>query len=359
MSTSAEVLKKIHKDHGANMATIGMTGMEDMPRVPTGIFPLDLAMGGGFPMSKCAIVYGPESSNKTNIMLGTIREAQVMFPERNAVIIDPEFALDKKWAQEQGVDLDRLIVVQPESAEQCVDFVESFCYAEDVSVVGLDSIAALTTKNEIESSAEKVIVGGASLLVGKMYRKVLHSQRAMDNAGKAAPLFLAINQIRHKIGVMFGNPETMPGGNPPKFASSMTVRTYGKNVVDSKVNPVMPLYKEVNCIIQKWKCPILAVNAVFKMQMLHALGNRPGFVSDWNTLQAYMKELEYLSKVEKGSGWVMHGDHYPTLDACREALYATPLLLQETKATIIAELLEKGGMKSNAYDEETPAEMAE
>jgi recombination protein RecA len=356
MASSKDILKKIHKDHGNNIALVGETDYEDMDRIPTGIFPLDLSLGGGFPMSKCSIIYGPESSNKTNILIKTIKEGQIKYPGKMAVIADAEYALSKPWIKKLGVDMDRLIILQPESAEQCVDFIESFCYAEDVFLVGLDSIAALITKNEIESSAEKASVGGASLLVGKMYRKVLHAQVTLDNAGKQAPAFIAINQLRHKIGVMFGNPETMPGGNAQKFASSLTLRVYGKNIMDNKVNAVMPLYKEVNCVIQKWKCPILAVSSVFKMQMLHANGQDPGYVKDWNTVQAYMKELDYLAKGEKG-GWVMSGDTYPTLEACQEALYSNEEFLQSMKASIISELIDKGGIKAEAEDSEQAEEM--
>lgn len=347
MATSVEILKKINKDHGKHIATVGGSDYEDIARLPTGIFALDLAMGGGFPQGKCSIVYGPESSNKTNIVLLTIAVGQMMFPDKKAVFADAEHALDKKWARTLGVDLDRLIIVQPDSAEQCVDFVETFMYAEDVFMVALDSIAALITKNEIESEATKVAVGGASLLVGKMYRKVTHAMQAMSNEGKQAPAFIAINQIRTKIGVMYGNPETMPGGNPPKFASAMSLRCYGKNVLDKKINPVMPAFKEVNCVIHKWKCPILAINAVYTMQMINGAGNKPGYIKDWNTVSSYMKELDYLAKGEKG-GWIMHGVLYKTLDECQTALYGDPELLQDTKDQIVAELIARGGLGESA-----------
>lgn len=353
MSTSADILKKIHKDHGADIATSGGQDYVDIDRIPTGIFSIDLAMGGGFPQGKCSIVYGPESSNKTNIVLMAIVQAQRKWPEKNVVFVDAEDALDLKWASIMGVDTDRLIVVHPEYAEQAVDFIESFIFATDVSMIVLDSIAALITANESESSAEKVAVGGASLIIGKLYRKVVVSMRKMKNQGQVAPAFIAINQIRMKIGVMFGNPETMPGGNPPKFASSMTLRVYGKNVMDKKLSTVMPAYKEVNAVLQKWKCPILAVNAVYTMQMIEAGGNKPGFISDWNTVSSYMKELDYLTKGEKG-GWVMNGETYKTLEECKETIYGNAEMLADMKATIIAELLTKGS--SFEPDGELPTE---
>lgn len=350
MTKAAEIMKQIHKDHGSNMATVGLDGWEDIERIPTGIFALDLAMGGGWPQGKCSIIYGPESSCKSNVAYKSAGQAQIKFGTKFVVVIDPEFALDKPWAAQMGVDLDRLIVVNPETAEQSVDFVETFTMAEDVSMVILDSLAALVTSNEIEKDASTTAVGGASALIGKMYRKVGHSQRAMANAGKDPVTFLAVNQIRHKIGVMFGNPETMPGGNAPKFSASMILRVYGKNIMDNKVNKTTPRFKEVNAVLQKWKCPILSQNAVFQMQMIRADGKDAGWVKDWGTVSKFMKELDYLSPGEK-SGWIMNGDPYQTLDDCYNALYGDPELLQSMKTSIIVELMEKGGVAAQVEAE--------
>ncbi len=341
MTTVNEILKKINKDHGPSIAALGSAKPANVIRIPTGIFAVDLAMGGGFPMGKCSIVYGPESSNKTNIVLLTIASAQRMYPEHKVVFVDAEHAFDMAWAEKMGVDAERIIVVQPEHAEQAADLIEAFQYAEDVCMIALDSIAALATQKEIENSVETMAVGGASLTVGRLYRKVTVAGNRIANQGKTPPAFIAINQIRTKIGVMFGNPETMPGGNPPKFASSMTLRVYGKNVMDKKISTVMPAYKEVNCVIQKWKCPILAINATYTMQMVEGAGRPVGFISDWNTVSSYMKELDYLSKAEKG-GWVMNGEIYPTLEACRDTLYGDIHMLADMKQTIIQELVDKG-----------------
>lgn len=306
-------------------------------------------------MGRCSIVYGPESSNKTNLALLAIAEGQRMYPDKLAVFVDVEYALDLVWARRLGVDTEKLIVVHPEYAEQAVDMLESFLYANDVFCVVLDSIAALSTQNEIESSAEKMSVGGSSLIVGRLFKKVTVSFNKMRNQGLMPPAFISINQIRHKIGVMFGNPETMPGGNAPKYASSMTVRVYGKNVVDKKINATMPSYKEVSIIIQKWKVPILSVNAVYTMLMLDVAGKTAGHVEDWNTISSYLKELDYLGKAEKG-GWTMFGDHFKTLDEAKTALYDDPQLLADAKQTIINELLSAGVIgesKEETIDEET------
>lgn len=341
MSSSTEILKKIHKDHGPSIAKLGSASMVDTPRLPTGIFPFDLASGGGFPMGRVSLIYGPESSNKTNMVLCALAQGQQIYPEKKAVFIDLENAYDGEWATKLGVDQDKIIVISPEYAEQAADFIDSFVYAEDVFAIAVDSIAALSTQNEMESSAEKVIVGGSALLTNKIFKKLPSVYNKMRNASIMPPALLAINQIRFKIGVMFGNPETLPGGNAQKYASSFTVRVYGKNIIDKKINAVMPSQKEVNLVIQKWKVPILSTNAVYNMQMLQHGGHGPGWCDDKNTLFAYLKELDYLNKGDKG-GWVLFGDTFQTLDACAAHLYGDSDLLREAKATIIKEMLDRG-----------------
>jgi len=151
--------------------------------------------------------------------------------------------------------------------------------------------------------------------------------------------------------VVHNSPETMPGGNAPKFSSSFTVRVYGKNVVDKTINAVMPAFKETSMIIQKWKMPILATHAEFKMLMLNHAGARPGTVLDWNTISTYLKELEYLGKAEKG-GWLMMGETFKTLEECKAHLYSDPKLLMEVKETIIKEMVDRGGVAPGGNEPE-------
>lgn len=283
------------------------------------------------------------NSNKTNLCLKVIGQGQRMFPEKRAVFVDAENSFDPVWATTLGVDVDRLIVVSPEYAEQAVDMIEAFLYASDVFTVVLDSIAALSTQNEIESTAEKAAVGGASLVVGKLFKKATVSFNRMRNKGEMPPAFIGINQIRNKIGVLYGDPTTMPGGNAVKFSSSFTMRMYGKNVLDKKVHPVLPAFKETTVTMSKWKVPINATSAVFNMQMIEANGRKPGYVEDWPTLKAYLTELDYLDKAPKG-GWLLFGDTFKTLDEIKAHLYGDPAYLQEVRDTIVKEVTSKGSM---------------
>lgn len=284
------------------------------------------------------------SSGKTNIVLKAVGEGQKMFPSKTAVFIDAEHAFDPKWATQMGVNVDELIVVHPEYAEQAVDMIDAFLYASDVFCVVLDSIAALSTQNEIESSAEKASVGGASLIIGKLFKKATVSFNRMRNKGLAPPAFIGVNQIRHKIGVMYGDPETMPGGNAIKFASSFTVRTYGKNKIDKKIHPVLPAFKETSIIIKKWKMPVNAVTAVYFMQMVAGGGHSPGHVEDWPTMKAYLSEFGYLGKTDDGKKWILFGEEFPTMTAARQFLYADPDRLREAQRELIKECLEAGGV---------------
>lgn len=352
MSNSAEdVLKAMKKEHGDLAVKNGNDGYIQINRIPTGIFPLDLTIGGGFPMGRCSVVYGPESSNKTNIVLKAIGMAQKLMPTKKAVLVDAEGTYDPKWARKMGVDTEALIVATPEYAEQAVDIIEAFLYATDVSIVALDSIAALSTQNEIESSAEKMSVGGASLVIGKMFKKATVSFNRMRNQGLEPPALIGINQTRFKIGVMFGDPETMPGGNALKFASSLTLRVYGKNEIDKKIHPVLPAFKVTSVIVKKWKMAVLATTCEFKMQMLDSGTSSAGDVSDWNTVSTYLKELGYL--VKEKTGWGFGGKSYKILDEIKAELYVDPLMLNAAKESIITEMLAKGIIGSDDEAEQS------
>lgn len=334
-----QILAQFQKSFGQDIGQVGMSYL-DVPRLPFGIFPVDLALGGGIPMSKLSILFGPESSNKTNMVLRLMRMAQLIYPDKKCVMVDAEHALEPTWATRMGVDLSRLIYLQPEYAEQAVDLVEGFLYAPDVSMVALDSIAALITNNEVQSSAEKAVVGGNSNVVGRLIRKAIHALGAARRASVdgVSPPLVCVNQIRTKIGVMFGDPETTPGGWAPRFASACTLRVYGKNELDKKINPAMPAFKTVNVVIRKWKMPILQVNAMYRMQMLDFGGYGPGHVEDYATLVAYMKEYGYLAKA--ANGWALGEDIFPTLSDIRGYLEANPTILQEYKDVLIEEALQ-------------------
>lgn len=322
---------------------------DDPPRLGTGIFAVDLQLGGGIPMGRISVIYGPEASMKTTLALKFIAEAQRRFPDKKAVFVDVEGHYSKEWAIKMGVDEPALTVVGPDTAEQAVNFIESLLYAEDLSVVVLDSLAALVTNAELDSDAEKAQVGTQGLLINKMYRKVTRALLLAKKEKKRTPTLILINQIRYKIGVMYGNPEIMPGGPSFLFASFMTLRTYGKDEMDTSVSKDLPAFKKVNVIVKKKKVPIVATKSEFLLALLPnpALGLKVGESYDWTTVLHYLKAYNLLVKVK--GGWdllCMDGEllSYPKQEDLKKAMRDDPEFDALVKGHIISTVLEGADM---------------
>jgi len=182
--------------------------------IPTGSLGLDIALGiGGLPRGRVVEIYGPESSGKTTLTLQVIAEAQKL--GGTAAFIDAEHALDPKYAERLGVDIDALLVSQPDTGEQALEITDMLVRSAAVDIVVIDSVAALTPKAEIEGDMGDHHMGLQARLMSQALRKLT------ANIQKANTLVIFINQIRMKIGVMFGNPETTTGGNALKFYSSV------------------------------------------------------------------------------------------------------------------------------------------
>ena len=293
---------KTYKDD--KLMTVGVNP-EDPGRIPTGIFSIDLATGGGIPLQRISLLWGKEDSMKSTIAMLLVAQAQRQFPEKRAVWVDVEGVLSKNWAATMGVDIDNLIYIQPDNAEQVVDMVEGVLRTEDASLVVIDSLAALVTKTELEKSAEDAIVGKSGLVVNKLYRKVTHALGAARREGRH-PTLLVINQTRQKIGVMYGSDEALPGGKSFPYGSSMSMRVYGKPIMEAAVSKTLPAYMEVSVSIKKHKVPILATTAVAQiaLQPIPEYGLDTGESYDWNTLLSYLKSLGLFVKDGK-KGWVL------------------------------------------------------
>jgi len=218
--------------------------------IPTGSLALDIATGvGGIPKGKIIEIFGPESSGKTTLALHVIAEAQKK--GGIAVFIDAEHALDPKYAQKIGVDLDNLYISQPDYGEQALEIAESLLRSGAVDVIVIDSVAALVPKDELEGEIGEAHVGKQARLMAQALRKL----KSLAHNANAAVIF--INQLREKIGVMFGNPETTPGGRALKFFADMRLDVRrvgdakeGDNKVGSRVrvkvvkNKLAPPFRE-------------------------------------------------------------------------------------------------------------------
>lgn len=217
MEALNEALKKIEKEHGkGSVMKLGETSGLDVDSIPTGIIGLDIAAGvGGLPRGRIIEVYGPESSGKTTVTLHCIAEAQ----KRNgiAAFIDAEHALDPVYARSLGVDVDNLIISQPDTGEQALDIAESLIRSGAIDILVIDSVAALVPKAEIEGDMGDSHVGLQARLMSQALRKLTGSIK------KSNCVVIFINQLREKVGVMFGNPETTTGGRALKFFSTMRI----------------------------------------------------------------------------------------------------------------------------------------
>ena len=210
------VLLQIEKQYGkGSIMRLGEeAGNSEIEVIPSGCLTLDLALGiGGFPRGRIIEIYGPESSGKTTVALHAVAEAQKMGGV--AAFIDAEHALDPVYAKKLGVDLDNLYVSQPDTGEQALDITDALVRSSAVDIIVIDSVAALTPKAEIEGDMGDTHVGLQARLMSQALRKLT----AIVNKSKTCVIF--INQLREKVGVMFGNPETTPGGKALKFYASM------------------------------------------------------------------------------------------------------------------------------------------
>ncbi len=208
-------LSMIEKTYGTGaIMRLGQQKKMDIEVIPTGSMTLDLALGvGGVPRGRIVELYGPESSGKTTVALHIIAEAQKRGGE--AAFIDVEHALDPKYAKQLGVDIDNLLVAQPDSGEQALEIAEAPIRSGAIDVLVVDSVAAMTTKNEIDGEMGDNHVGQLARLMSQAMRKLT------SVVSKTGCVAIFINQIREKIGVMYGNPETTPGGRALKFYASV------------------------------------------------------------------------------------------------------------------------------------------
>jgi recombination protein RecA len=208
-------LSQIEKQFGkGSVMRMGDVGARDIEVIPTGSLALDIALGcGGLPRGRVVEIYGPESSGKTTLTLEVIAQAQKLGGV--AAFIDAEHALDPVYAEKIGVNLDDLLVSQPDTGEQALEITDMLVRSGSVDVVVVDSVAALTPKAEIEGEMGDSHVGLQARLMSQALRKLT------GNIKRSNTLVIFINQIRMKIGVMFGNPETTTGGNALKFYASV------------------------------------------------------------------------------------------------------------------------------------------
>ena len=208
-------IDKIEKDYGkGTIMKLGDQPQNDVQVIPSGSVALDHALGiGGYPRGRIIEIYGPESSGKTTLAIHAIAQAQKL--GGIAAMIDAEHAFDRTYAKALGVDLDTLLISQPDNGEQALEIADNLIRSGAIDIIVIDSVAALTPKAEIEGEMGDNKVGLQARLMSQALRKLT------ANISKTGTCCIFINQLREKIGIMFGNPETTTGGNALKFYSSV------------------------------------------------------------------------------------------------------------------------------------------
>ena len=338
-------LKQIEKKYGAGaVMRLGQTKTLNVAAIPTGSMTLDMALGiGGVPRGRIVEIYGPESSGKTTVALSIVAQAQKAGGE--AAFIDVEHALDPVYAKSLGVNIDDLLVSQPDSGEQALEIAEALIRSGAIDVIVLDSIAAMTTRAEIDGEMGDLHVGQLARLMSQAMRKLTAA------ISKSNCVAIFINQIREKIGVMYGNPETTPGGRALKFYSSVRIEVRKGEILKSGTDVIGATTK---CKIVKNK-----VAPPFKecqFDLMYGTGiSRTGEVLDLAV---------DLDIIKKGGSWFSYKDQKlgQGRDNVKELLQNDENLMKEIEEQILAhkdELDNAAPKKSSKAGAEAEAPKAE
>ena len=250
MKALMATLDRLDKSYGkCTILFMGDSTVQDIEAIPTGSLGLDIALGiGGFPRGRVVEIYGPESSGKTTLAIHAIAECQKL--GGIAAFIDAEHAFDRYYAKSLGVDTENLLISQPDNGEQALEIAENLIRSGAIDIIVIDSVAALVPRSEIEGEMGDSKMGLQARLMSQAMRKLTGS------IGRTGSCCIFINQLREKIGVMFGNPETTTGGNALKFYASMRldIRRSGAGI-KNKDNTVMGNHVKVKVVKNKLAPP--------------------------------------------------------------------------------------------------------
>ncbi|MEY3835376.1 MAG: hypothetical protein RI989_804 [Bacteroidota bacterium] len=310
-------MDKLEKTYGKGaVMKLGDTAVEAMEVIPSGSLGLDLALGiGGYPKGRIVEIYGPESSGKTTLAIHAIAECQKM--GGIAAIIDAEHAFDKFYAEALGVDTENLLISQPDNGEQGLEIADNLIRSGAIDLIVIDSVAALTPRSEIEGEMGDSNVGVQARLMSKALRKLT------GTISKTGCCCIFINQLREKIGVMFGNPETTTGGNALKFYASIRLDIRRSTQLKDGENAVGN-HTKVKVVKNKVAPPFRTT----EFDIMYGQGiSRVGELIDMGV---------DLNIVKKAGSWFSYGDTKlgQGRDAVKQLLDDNPELMEEIEGKV-------------------------
>ena len=332
-------LSAINKQFGDGaIMRLGEASKQEIPVIATGCPSIDLALGvGGLPRGRISEIYGPESSGKTTLCLALIAQAQRA--GGNAVFIDVEHALDPRYARVVGVDVDNLMVSQPESGEDALNITETLIRSGAIDIIVIDSVAALVSKNELDGQFGDSTVG----LQARMMSQAMRRLTAAINRTQCVCLFT--NQIREKIGVMFGNPETQPGGRALKFFASIRMDIRRIGAIKDTAGAVKGNRTRLKVVKNKVAPPF--TECEFDIMYNEGI-SRTGSVLDLG--------LEHKILEKKGS-WISYDGNLvgQGREAAKQYLMDNPDVTEEITRAIYSKVQVVGGSSLGQADDDSPA----
>ena len=332
-------MAKIEKDFGrGTIMKLGDDSIDDVEVIPSGIIGLDYALGvGGYPRGRIIEINGPESSGKTTLAILAIAQAQKQ--GGIAAIIDAEHAFDRFYAEKLGVDVNNLWIAQPDNGEQALEIADQLIRSSAIDIIVIDSVAALTPKAEIEGVMGDKQLGLQARLMSQALRKLT------GTISKTKTTCIFINQLRDKIGVAWGNPETTTGGNALKFYASVRI-DIRKSTPIKKGEEILGYLTKVKVVKNKVAPPFK--RAQFDLIFSEGV-SRTGEIIDFGVA---------LDIIKKSGSWFSYGDSKLAQgrDAVKKLLMENPELAEELEAKIKEQLFNKEGDEPviNVEDDEEP-----
>lgn len=331
LSALTQAMERIEKDFGkGSIMKLGDEVIADVEVVPTGSIGLNFALGvGGFPRGRIIEIYGPESSGKTTLALHAIAEAQKA--GGIAAMIDAEHAFDRFYAEKLGVDVNNLLISQPDNGEQALEIAEQLIRSAAVDILVVDSVAALTPKNEIEGDMGERSVGLQARLMSQAMRKLTGA------ISRTNTTCIFINQLREKIGVMFGPSETTTGGNALKFYASVRIDIRSSSTIKDgeevlgRRTKVKVVKNKVAPPFRRAEFDIMFGEGISKSGEIIDLGVENGVIQKSGSWFSYDG-----AKLAQGR------------DAAKRVIQDNPELAEELEAKIMDTLREKSGVKKGA-----------